>query len=172
MRTLTLSHPKCASLRAHATLNSHPEKVTDALFQVHHFFDPRDLLQVKYEMLRQARVERQPIVQVARQFGFSRPSFYQALTNFKQNGLLGLIRNKPGPRKAHKLSEPVVKFIEAQKAQEEAVTLDKLVQRIKDKFGLVVHKRSIQRAVTRKKKNRIENETGTGCLKRCNRPAV
>jgi transposase len=144
--------PKSEALQKQGCLNRRAEQVTSARFQQSDFFDPRDLLQVKYEMLRQALVERQPIVQVARQFGFSRPSFYQALTNFKQNGLLGLIRNKPGPRKAHKLSEPVVKFIEEQKAQEEAVTLDKLVQRIKDKFGLVVHKRSIQRAVTRKKK--------------------
>ena len=144
--------PKSEELQKQGYLNRRAEQVTSARFQQSDFFDPRDLLQVKYEMLRQALVERQPIVQVARQFGFSRPSFYQALTNFKQNGLLGLIRNKPGPRKAHKLSEPVVKFIEEQKAQEEAVTLDKLVQRIKDKFGLVVHKRSIQRAVTRKKK--------------------
>ena len=144
--------PKSEVLQKQRCLNRRAEQVTSELFQQSDFFDPRDLLQVKYEMLRQALVERQPIVQVARQFGFSRPSFYQALTNFKQNGLLGLIRNKPGPRRAHKLSEPVVKFIEEQKAQEEAVTLDKLVQRIKDKFGLVVHKRSIQRAVTRKKK--------------------
>jgi transposase len=144
--------PKSEALQKQGCLNRRAEQVTSARFQQSDFFDPRDLLQVKYEMLRQALVERQPIVQVARQFGFSRPSFYQALTNFKQNGLLGLIRNKPGPRKAHKLSEPVVKFIEEQKAQEKAVTLDKLVQRIKDKFGLVVHKRSIQRAVTRKKK--------------------
>ena len=130
--------------------------------------------QVKYEMLRQALVERQPIGQIASQFGFSRPSFYQALASFKQNGLLGLMRNMPSPCRAHKLSEPVVvKFIEAQKAQDEAVNLDKLVQRIKDKFALVAHKQSIQRAVTRKKKNRIENETGTaGCLKRCKRHAV
>jgi transposase len=144
--------PKSEVLQKQRCLNPRAEQVTSELFQQSEFFDPRDLLQVKYEMLRQARVERQPIVQVARQFGFSRPSFYQALTNFKQNGLLGLIRNKPGPRRAHKLGEPVVEFIEAQKAQEEAVTLDKLVQLIKDKFGLVVHKRSIQRAVTRKKK--------------------
>jgi hypothetical protein len=53
--------------------------------------------QVKYEMLRQALLERQPIGQNACQFGFSRPSFYQALANFKQNGLLGLMRDKPGP---------------------------------------------------------------------------
>ena len=144
--------PKSEVLQKQGCLNRRAEQVTSARFQQSDFFDPRDLLQVKYEMLRQALVERQPIVQVARQFGFSRPSFYQALANFKQNGLLGLIRNKPGPRRAHKLSEPVVKFIEEQKAQEGAVTLDKLVQRIKDKFGLVVHKRSIQRAVTRKKK--------------------
>ena len=144
--------PKSEELQKQGCLNRRAEKVTNARFQQSEFFDPRDLLQVKYEMLRQALVERQPIVQITRQFGFSRPSFYQALANFKQNGLLGLIRNKPGPRRAHKLSEPVVKFIEEQKAQEEAVTLDKLVQRIKDKFGLVVHKRSIQRAVTRKKK--------------------
>jgi len=143
---------KSEELQKQGCLNRRAEQVTSELFQQSDFFDPRDLLQVKYEMLRQALVERQPVVQVARQFGFSRPSFYQALANFKQNGLLGLIRNKPGPRRAHKLSEPVVKFIEEQKAQEEAVTLDKLVQRIKDKFCLVVHKRSIQRAVTRKKK--------------------
>ena len=143
---------KSEELQKQGCLNRRAEQVTSELFQQSDFFDPRDLLQVKYEMLRQALVERQPIGQIAGQFGFSRPSFYQALANFKQNGLLGLIRNKPGPRRAHKLSEPVVKFIEEQKAQEGAVTLDKLVQRIKDKFGLVVHKRSIQRAVTRKKK--------------------
>jgi hypothetical protein len=125
--------PKSEVLQKQRCLNPRAEQVTSELFQQSEFFDPRDLLQVKYEMLRQARVERQPI-------------------DFKQNGLLGLIRNKPGPRRAHKLGEPVVEFIEAQKAQEEAVTLDKLVQLIKDKFGLVVHKRSIQRAVTRKKK--------------------
>lgn len=144
--------PKSDVLQKQGCLNRRAEQVKSALFQQSDFFDPRDLLQVKYEMLRQALVERQPIVHVAHQFGFSRPSFYQALINFKQNGLLGLIRNKPGPRRAHKLSEPVVKFIQEQKAQDAKVTLDKLVQQIKDKFGLLVHKRSIQRAVTRQKK--------------------
>jgi hypothetical protein len=43
------SDPKGESLREHATLNSHPEQVTDALFQTAPFFDPRDLVQVKYE---------------------------------------------------------------------------------------------------------------------------
>ena len=144
--------PKSEELRKQGCLNRRAEQVKSELFQQSEFFDPRDLLQVKYEMLRQALVEREPIGQIALQFGFSRPSFYRNLANFKQNGLLGLIRNKPGPRRAHKLSEPVVKFIEEQKAQEEAVTLDKLVQRINQKFGLELHTRSIQRAHRRRKK--------------------
>ncbi|MBW1700419.1 MAG: helix-turn-helix domain-containing protein [Deltaproteobacteria bacterium] len=144
--------PKSEELKKQGCLNRRADQVKSALFQQSDFFDPRDLLQVKYEMLRQAIVEGQPIQRVVLQFGFSRPSFYQTLANFKQNGLLGLVRNKPGPRRAHKLSEPVVKFIEEQKAQDAALTLDKLVKRIKKKFGLVVHKRSIQRALTRKKK--------------------
>jgi len=74
------------------------------------------------------------------------------LTNFKKNGLLGMVRTKPGPRRAHKLSEPVVKFIEEQKAQDPMVTLDELVKRIKKQFALQVHIRSIQRALKRKKK--------------------
>ena len=103
--------PKSEALQKQGCLNHRPGQVKSELFQKNDFFDPRDLLQVKYEMLRQVLAERQPILQVVRQFGFSRPSFYQALANFQQNGLLGLVRNKPGPRRAHKLSEPVVKFI-------------------------------------------------------------
>jgi hypothetical protein len=40
-------------------LNPSPERVTDELFQ--EFFDPRDLVQVKYEMLRRVQTEGQPV---------------------------------------------------------------------------------------------------------------
>jgi transposase len=46
----------------------------------------------------------------------------------------------------------VVKFIEEQKAQKPPVRLEDLVERIKERFGLVVHTRSIQRALKRKGK--------------------
>jgi transposase len=143
---------KSEALQKQRSLNPRPSKVTSELFQNYDFFDPRDLLQVKYEMLRQVRVERQPIRQAALQFGFSRPSVYKALATFDRTGLLGLVRTKPGPRRAHKLSESVVRFIEEQKREDGAVTLGELVNRIKRQFGLVVHTRSIQRALKRKKK--------------------
>jgi hypothetical protein len=74
-------------LRHWGTLNPHPQDLTHPLSQESDFFDPHDLVQVKYEMLRQVRVDRQPVSQTARKFGFSRPSFYQAQFTFEQGGL-------------------------------------------------------------------------------------
>jgi hypothetical protein len=39
---------KLEALRQQGTLNLHPEEVTDSRFQEDEFFDPRDLVQVKY----------------------------------------------------------------------------------------------------------------------------
>ena len=103
---------KREALRAHGSLNPHPEAVTSALFQNSTFFDPADLVQVKYEMLRRAEAENQPVSRAAREFGFSRPSFYQAQTAFQQSGLSGLIPQKRGPREAHKLTDAVMEFVE------------------------------------------------------------
>ncbi len=52
------------------TLHLHPETVTDPLFQNSDFFDPRDLVQVKYEMLRRALIDKASITDAASAFGF------------------------------------------------------------------------------------------------------
>ena len=70
--------PKVESLRQQATLNPRPQTVTDDLFTDSEFFDPRDLVQVKYEMLRRVEKDGHSISEAATRFGFSRPSFYQA----------------------------------------------------------------------------------------------
>src|SRR5579885_2566127 len=69
---------KVLELRRSGTLHPHPDSVTDALFKANPFFDPRDLLQVRYEMLRRHRVEGASIVDVAATFGISRPTIYRA----------------------------------------------------------------------------------------------
>ena len=50
--------PKTEHLRSRGLLHPHPEKVKDELFHSGPFFDPHDLLQVRYEMLRRRRVEK------------------------------------------------------------------------------------------------------------------
>src|SRR5713101_1882440 len=61
------------------------------------FFDPHDLLQVKYEMLRRVRRDAVTVSQAARLFGFSRPSFYHARDAFTRGGLGALVPQKRGP---------------------------------------------------------------------------
>jgi hypothetical protein len=68
--------PKRDALRRNGTLNPHPDVVTDSLFRTGDFFDPDDLVQVKYEMLRRVRLDKQSVSQSASAFGFSRPTFY------------------------------------------------------------------------------------------------
>jgi hypothetical protein len=96
--------PKREALRQQGVLNPRPGDITDQRFAVNSFFDPRDLVQVKYEMLRRVQAEGHSITQAAAAFGFSRPCFYQAQAAFAKEGLAGLVPRKRGPKQAHKLT--------------------------------------------------------------------
>lgn len=146
--------PKTEALRRQSSLNPHPEAVTDPLFQRSDFFDARDLVQVKYEMLRRVRVEARPITESAAAFGFSRPSFYQAQSAFDLGGLSGLLPRKPGPRRSHKLSVEVVAFLEQLLQADPALRPADLAERVLQHFDIKVHPRSVERALARPKKKR------------------
>src|SRR5438132_10087134 len=105
-------------LRQQGVLHPHPEAVSAALFQDSSFFDPDDLIQVKYEMLRRVETEQIPVSQAAHQAGLSRPSFYQAQAALQRSGLAGLIPQKPGPHGAHKLTAQVLDFLDRQRSSQ------------------------------------------------------
>jgi hypothetical protein len=67
---------KLQTLQQQGTLNPRPEDVRDELFLQNGFFDPRDLVQVKYEMLCRVETDGKSVTEAATRFGFSRPSFY------------------------------------------------------------------------------------------------
>jgi hypothetical protein len=70
--------PKEAALAQARCLNPHPEQVTDAEFLASDFFDARDAVQVKYEMVRKVRACGAPVTEAATAFGYSRPAYYAA----------------------------------------------------------------------------------------------
>jgi transposase len=144
--------PKVLTLRQQGCLNPHPERVSDELFQTREFFDPRDLIQVKYEMLRRVETEGLPVNQSAAVFGFSRPSFYQAQASFQQGGLPALMPQKRGPKRAHKLTAEVLTFIRQIRQEDPSLRWVALVSRIQDRYGIAVHPRSIERALARSQK--------------------
>jgi len=146
------SDPKAGTLREKGCLHSHPEQVTDEIFTAHEFFDPRDLVQVKYEMLRRVRVDGQAISQAASGFGLSRPSYYQARAAYEEGGLPALLPKKPGPRRAHKLSEEVVAALREALAEQPELGAQALVEMVQERFGVSVHRRSVERALARQEK--------------------
>lgn len=104
--------PKVAALRAAGTLHPHPESIHDAAFSSEEFFDRRDRLQVRYEMLRRHRVEQRPVTEVAVAFGASRQAFYTAARAFEVHGIAGLLPQPRGPKRAHKCSDEILDFVE------------------------------------------------------------
>jgi transposase len=152
MSNSSSSDPKTKALSEQGILNASPEDVKDPLFQENEFFDPRDLLQVKYEMLRRHQIEGLPAASVARAFGFSRVTFYQTVKRFEQEGIGGLFPKLRGPKSAHKLSEELVAFIETALAENPTLQPPALAEIIKARFDISVHPRSIERALARRQK--------------------
>jgi transposase len=143
---------KAKHLRKHGAFNTGAKAVIDPLFGDSEFFDPCDLVLVKYEMLRRAQVEGMPAALAARRFGFSRSGFYKTLSAFNHWGLVGLIPARPGPRHAHKLTDDIMKFIDAQAAEQGLLPASELAALLLDKRDVRVHPRSIERALARREK--------------------
>jgi transposase len=145
---------KAQSLRQSGTLNPRPQEVRDDLFRTNVFFDPRDLVQVKYEMLRRVTQEGHSISEAAASFGFSRPSFYQAQTAFEANGLAGLVPQKRGPKQGHKLTPEILDFVRKARVDDADIKSAALAQMVQDRFGVAVHSRTIERGLLRDQKKR------------------
>ena len=145
---------KRSFLRENGTLNPRPQVVKSEMFRDNEFFDPDDLLQVKYEMIRLVEIDRQSVTEAAKTFGFSRPSFYQAQAAFQDSGLAGLLPHKRGPRSGHKLTPDLMNFVTELRTADPQVSSSQLASRIAERFGVSVHPRSIDRQLRRQKKLR------------------
>ena len=61
---------------------------------------------------------------------------------------------KRGPKGAHKLTDDVVDFLDKAREEIPCPKAAALARRVHDRFGLSVHPRSIEKALTRQKKER------------------
>lgn len=143
---------KTQSLRQHYALHPHPEAVRAPLFQQGiPFFDPRDLIQVKYELLRTVQLDGPTITAATSLFGFARSTYYTIAADWDRAGMIGLLSAPPGPRHASKLTPEVLAFLQRQAAGRSAEALAQLVA---EHFDLQVHPRSIERALARQRQKR------------------
>src|ERR1700679_1030167 len=139
-------HPKSRVLLEESTLNPVPEKVHDPKFRDSEFFDPHDIVQVKYEMLRRVSVENASVSAATEDYGVSRPTYYQTKASFDKGGVAGLVPQKRGPRGPHKLRGQALAFVQQQLVAGEPVRARELAKLVRQKFGLNIHPRTIERA--------------------------
>jgi transposase len=145
---------KADALRREGTLNLTPERVRDPKFEEGEFFDPRDVVQVKYEMLRRVRVEAASVTEAVLEYGFSRPTYYESRASFEEAGIAGLVPRKRGPRGPHKLRGELRAFLEQHAIAGEPLRARDLAERVREEFGIDVHPRTIERALRGKKTRR------------------
>jgi len=145
-----MSDEKLVALRHSHTLHPHPDHVRDPLFTSGSpFFDPHDLVQVKYELLRRVRIEGDSVSHATALFALSRPTFYAAQAAWEHAGIVGLLPEPTGPRHAHKLTEELIVQL---RPLAKTMSAPQLAEWLQEQHHLTVHPRSIERALARSEK--------------------
>lgn len=151
---------KSRFLAAHGALHPHPERVQDPEFQQSDFFDPRDLVQVRYEMLRHHLVDGHPVAKACRTFGMSRQMFYLLIKSFRAEGLPGLLPRKRGPKRARKATDEILAYAASRRAEDPDHPTPNLVDEVRHEFGVRLHRRTLERGLARRGKKRRPRAIG------------
>jgi len=143
-----MTEAKQNEMRQNGSFNHRADTVTAQIFKNSYFFDAHDLIQVKYEMLRAVEKEHREISSTAKTYGFSRVSFYQIKKEFDENGIVGLIPKKRGPKGSRKMSESDIEFA---RSLVDTHTKSQILLCLKEERGVEISKRTLERQLSGKK---------------------
>jgi len=138
---------KTDALIEEGTFNPAPDKVRDPKFRAGEFFDPRDAVQVKYELLRRVSIDKVSVTEASGEYGVSRPTYYQAKADFDMAGIAGLVPAKPGPRGPSKVDDDVLAFLRARVVVGDPLRARELAKLVHDELDIELHPRTIERVL-------------------------
>lgn len=138
-------------LIANGTYNTRYHAVKKKEFQVGSFYDPMDIVQVKYEMLRELQESREAVGAVALEFGFSRTSYYTIKENFEASGITSLIPEKKGPKEQHKLTKSLREFTDEYILNNPKASAAEITEVLVNEKCIEISKRTIERYKSSKK---------------------
>ena len=135
------------SLKQNGCFYHNYENVTAGIFKTtsRSFFDRRDIVQVKYEMIRAVSNAEGSVTEISGAYGFSRKSYYEILKAFQADGLYALIPQKTGPKKPHKLNDEATAFIDSFLANKKNAKPKEISSALEADMGISVHPRTISR---------------------------
>ena len=143
---------KVKILKENGSFNRNASSVINPLFKSNPYFDAKDLVQVKYEMLRAVKNDELSVSDASMQFGFSRTAYYKIEKRFMEAGVDGLCLQKTGPKSPAKITGDVLSFASGLKASHPNITNDEIIREIQTQKGVTIHKRSLQRERAKKKR--------------------
>jgi transposase len=148
---------KTKFLAAQRALHSHPERVRDMQFQSERFLDARDLVQVRYEMLRRNLIDGQSVTEVTKTFGISRQMFYMLLKMFRKKGLYGLLPRKRGPLGPHSSNVSILAATASHRKKFPQRSISKRLMDVESKHGIRIHSQTLGHRHTLHKKGARHN---------------
>ncbi len=171
MKQNQINKEKERYLQDYGVLNPHPERIQDELFLTNEFFDPRDLLQVRYEMIRRHQIDKVSVLDTSNQFGVSRVTYCQVAGLYDRFGLIGLLPQKSGPKSPTKCTEEIIEFVIQQRSHQPDIPWKDLIHEVYVEFGVSLHRRTIERGLAGvKKTSPIRKNTKTFHFSKVGRP--
>jgi hypothetical protein len=132
-------------LRRALCLHRSPENVKDEAFiEKSDFFDPRDIVQVKYELLRRCQIDGKDVASACLDFGFSRTTYYKVQQAFLAGGLPSLMGRQRGRPNPIKVTDVVLGYTIAEKAKNPKLTAREMVAALEARYQLQLSVRMVQ----------------------------
>jgi hypothetical protein len=142
---------KKEALVENGTFNRNHEKVKRSKFLAGGFYDPTDIMQVKYEMLRDAMGDIGSIEALSGEYGYTRASYYNIREAFDRGGVMALAHGKTGPKEPRKLTREAQAHIEGYTAGHPSASANDIRANLVQDKGIQVSKRTVERHMAKKK---------------------
>ncbi|MCP4604345.1 MAG: helix-turn-helix domain-containing protein [Proteobacteria bacterium] len=143
-----MSSLRAEFLKSEGIINPKPESVSHPLFTTNEFFDPLDLPQVRYEMLRAARVDKMSVAGACKLLGFSREYFYRLERMFKERGYIALLGSPKGGRPPLlALNQEIINFIIHRRFERPDLSGEQMHQEILKHYKVDCSRRTVERII-------------------------
>lgn len=106
------------------------------------------VVEQRYEMLRLHRVEGWPVSAVAARYGVSRQTFYKLARAFEQQGILGLVPRRSGPRQGYKCTPEIIDFATKMRVRKK-LALVAIAEEVRRRFRVELSPSTIRMALAK-----------------------
>ena len=127
------------------------DKVTEPRFLDSDLFDPKDLLQVRYEMVRSIKEGVITLDEVPSKYGVSAMTAKRCVSSLEKGGIIALVPERKGPKGPSSLDDESLRFIDSYIAEHPKASGRKVHDALEAEKHVGVSKRTVERYLSSKK---------------------